>query len=207
VTRIAFHTATVPYKTLSPDNDTVQAGRYVATTLRAVDSDLDAANIADSIEIFGITGTFVGGALAEDILGTNDYGDADSESTSAYKPVTVAGTTLVDLVSLVQAYDASSMAVGVGFVNAEGDWPNSHKIRLYMGGVEVAESGFVASGGGNCSMIIVIGTRALSGSQTCKISDYNYIGTENNLNIAGQGRTAGTNKPVAAGIGVGSIKR
>jgi len=58
--RIGFIPATVPLKTLSPDNDTVQAGRYLATLLSTVDPDLAVGNIKLAVDIFGKVGTFVG---------------------------------------------------------------------------------------------------------------------------------------------------
>jgi len=45
-------------KTLSPDNDTVNAGYYEATNLGALDTDLTAANIKKDVQIFGVTGTY-----------------------------------------------------------------------------------------------------------------------------------------------------
>ena len=51
-------TGTMPTNTLTDANDTVSAGYYGATTLRAVDSDLTAGNIKDSVTIFGITGNY-----------------------------------------------------------------------------------------------------------------------------------------------------
>jgi len=45
-------------KTLSGDNDTVNAGYYESTTLGAVDTDLTAVNIKKDVQIFGVTGTY-----------------------------------------------------------------------------------------------------------------------------------------------------
>jgi hypothetical protein len=47
---------TITPQTLSAANDTVAAGLYEATTLRAVDADLATANIKSGITIFGIAG-------------------------------------------------------------------------------------------------------------------------------------------------------
>lgn len=54
-------------KTLSPANDTVNEGYYVATTLHAVDADLASANIKSGITIFGLTGP----ATVQDISAAN----------------------------------------------------------------------------------------------------------------------------------------
>lgn len=56
--RMSFTPAPVPLRTLSPANDTVQAGRYLATTLSTVDTDLAVGNIKKDTVIFGVTGTF-----------------------------------------------------------------------------------------------------------------------------------------------------
>ncbi len=58
---------TVTPKTLSPANDTVEAGLYEATTLSAVDTDLNADNIKAGVTIFGIAGA----------AGVQDIADAD----------------------------------------------------------------------------------------------------------------------------------
>lgn len=49
-------TGTMPTQTLSPNNDTVSAGYYNATTLSAIDTDLISANILSGKTIFGIAG-------------------------------------------------------------------------------------------------------------------------------------------------------
>ena len=54
-------TGGISTRTLSPANDTVEAGYYEATTLSAVDSDLAAANIVSGKTIFGVAGSATGG--------------------------------------------------------------------------------------------------------------------------------------------------
>jgi hypothetical protein len=49
-------TGTLPTRTLSAANDTVQAGYYAATTLHAVDAHLATGNIKAGVSIFGIAG-------------------------------------------------------------------------------------------------------------------------------------------------------
>jgi len=180
VTRIAFHTATVPYKTLSPDNDTVQAGRYVATTLRAVDSDLDAANIADSIEIFGITGTFTGGALQEDTraeatsLINTDTTLAAAQSTTW---VDMNGGE-VDLVTVTPTFAADSFAFIAGCCNALVQ-DVLLKFRLYVDGVQRDEYTFAAI---NISENAVqTHFQALVGAIVCKVTAHNYNVTTNRV--------------------------
>ncbi len=52
----ALVTGTILTRSLSPDGDAVPAGYYAATTLRAVDADLTAANIRGGVVIFGVAG-------------------------------------------------------------------------------------------------------------------------------------------------------
>ena len=49
---------TIVTQTLSPANDTVNAGYYAATTLSTADTDLAAGNIKSGVTIFGVAGTF-----------------------------------------------------------------------------------------------------------------------------------------------------
>lgn len=77
----ALLTGTLPTKTLSPANDTVEAGHYAATTLSAVDSDLATGNIKSGVTIFGKLGTVSPGA------GHTDYEyEADLAAGANYVP-------------------------------------------------------------------------------------------------------------------------
>ncbi len=60
-TTISGITGTIATRTLSAANETVAAGYYAATTLSAVDVDLDAANIVAGKTIFGFVGSASGG--------------------------------------------------------------------------------------------------------------------------------------------------
>jgi hypothetical protein len=53
-------TGTLPTRTLSADNETVEAGYYAATTLSAVDSNLAPGNVVKDVDIFGVVGTMGG---------------------------------------------------------------------------------------------------------------------------------------------------
>lgn len=53
-------TGTIQTQTLSSSTGTVAAGYYNATTLDAVDSDLASGNIKTNVQVFGITGSYVG---------------------------------------------------------------------------------------------------------------------------------------------------
>lgn len=52
-------TGTMATRTLNPDNETVLAGYYAATTLSTVDIHLAAANIKQGVTIFGFLGTVI----------------------------------------------------------------------------------------------------------------------------------------------------
>jgi hypothetical protein len=51
-------TGTIVTRTLSSDNENMEAGYYNATTLSKVDSDLATGNIKNGVAIFGISGTY-----------------------------------------------------------------------------------------------------------------------------------------------------
>ncbi|HUV53045.1 MAG TPA: hypothetical protein VMW64_08230 [Dehalococcoidia bacterium] len=195
MTRIAFHPATVPLRILSPANDTVEAGRYKATTLSAVDADLAAANIAEAITIFGFLGTFVGGALAEDVLGEAGTTLTGTDSGGFRLLQDLAEATALTIATTDLNFDASSMAVGVGYIGGEG--VGEMKLQLVMGGVQVAESAEI-DGRDNW---IVVATRALSGVQTCLVRIHNY-GTINQIRLMG----FLSGDLVAGGVAAGSIK-
>ena len=56
-------TGSIATQTLSPANDTVDAGYYAATTLSTVDADLATGNIKDGVYIFGVLGTYIATGL------------------------------------------------------------------------------------------------------------------------------------------------
>lgn len=167
-------TGTMPVRTLSPANETVLEGFYVATTLSAVDADLTPAKIKKDVTIFGKLGTYQN-TLAEDILG-----DAQGTAQTTYQEPAgwqwrtnvVAGGD-VTLVSLVQAYDADSLAVGVVSFFGGMQGINQGKIQLVMDGVMVTESAYLLTDG-DPVFLILLGTRALSGSTTCLARVHNY---------------------------------
>ena len=56
-------TGSIATQTLSPANDTVDAGYYAPTTLSTVDADLATGNIKDGVYIFGVLGTYIATGL------------------------------------------------------------------------------------------------------------------------------------------------
>ena len=61
---VTMHALGATKQVLDATTDTVKAGYYSATTLHAIDADLNAGNIAVSTTIFGITGTYTGSNYA-----------------------------------------------------------------------------------------------------------------------------------------------
>ena len=172
-----------------------------AASLTAVDGDLAAGNIADGITIFGVLGTFTGGALVEDIVsGTISTITTTGTLSRGYLNQSVTTGTDYDLASDTTTFAADSLAVGVGFCGVETPGSSDFKMRLYMDGVQVAETGFIASGGATA---VIEGTRALSGSTICKVALHNYnVADKNATFVAGNA----SGDPIPAAIGVGSVK-
>lgn len=140
-----------------------------------------------------------GGALAEDIVGEAKSALAVNTASAGFqhRQITVTAGADLDVATKTLLFDANSMAVAVGSVG----WSvgaGTCKLRLYMGGVQVAESGFLASG----DLVNVVATRALSGNQVCKIALHNYDGSDDVWYTF----STATGGDVFAIIGVGSIK-
>lgn len=142
------------------------------------------------------------GSLAEDIIDTGfTTVRANANASGRGLANAVAAGADLDLISTTNTYDADSRTVAVGvFPLGWGAGGLCHKLRLYMGGAQVTESGWIAGSPYNYS---VIGTRALSGSQTCKMSVHNYDGSSQTIH-----RVSSVNIGDVLGtfIGVGSIK-
>lgn len=109
-----------------------------------------------------------------------------------------AGATLA-IASVNLTFASVSRAVGVAWIHAGSAYVSTFKVQLMMGGVLVAESAYFPSQYENMQ---AIGTRALSGSQTCSCSVKNYAGETRSITRLSNS----TSEPVAGGIGVGSIK-
>lgn len=135
----ARKTGTMPTKTLSPANDTVQAGYYAATTLHAVDADLAAGNIKSGKTIFGFAGT----------AKPTKYDLDDSPARGTNSLDVPAYVTSVDIAagsdSAVVQYDSSStnsgdsVLVGGCVMARDYDACGELKLRLYIDGVQVDE--------------------------------------------------------------------
>lgn len=139
--------------------------------------------------------------LAEDVLGNAVSALAGTHtSTMAYRLLALAATTEMDIVSKSLTFVAGSRAVAVGMCSFRALSDNSAcKLRLYMDGELIAESGFVD---GDITYVVV-GSKILTGVKTCKLSLYNYSGGEVTVTFS---CSSGAATPVCAGIGIGSLK-
>lgn len=106
-----------------------------------------------------------------------------------------------DLASKILSFATVSRAVAVGIMAGLGKGADYFKLRLYMGGVQAAESAFIPT---DWDIYSLVGIRALSGSQECKLAVHNYSGASETLRISPVATSSGS--PVAAFIGIGSIK-
>lgn len=123
-------------------------------------------------------------------------------SFTIYSPSVLSGGDLT-LATVTVTFAANSRAVAVGFHSGYA-LANYFKLRIYMNGVQVSESAYIAASPGTTT--ILIGTSALSGSNICYLSAYNYGIATANLNTPGASPTTGASRPIAVGIGVQSIK-
>ena len=175
--RIGFIPAPVPLRTLNPANDTVQAGRYLATTLSTVDSDLATGNIKETVDIFGKVGTFAGGPPVYDIEGTHTDTDACGTglNSTCYKEKTwSADEGPGSYACFTKTLAAAQSTVLFGFVAGIGYGSGAEKVKLqlYIDGVQVAESGWLVA---PAREVDLIGHRDVSsGNRIIKADLYNY---------------------------------
>ena len=193
-------------QSLDPANETVSKGVYAATTLSTVDTDLAVGNINNGVTIFGFVGTYTGPTTpAQDILGSAISSIVANYNGSAWSQLSVsASSDSATIATLTQSYAAASMAVGIGMVSAKDNTGSENiKLRLYMDGVQMAESGYFSNL--QAIPVVIMATKAMSGSKTCYIAAHNYSGSIQYLNIYGTNTTGAGHFPFAA-VAVGSIK-
>lgn len=106
-------TGTMRTRTLSPDNDTVNAGYYGATTLSTVDTDLATGNIRSGVTVFGVAGD-------PNVVNTSS-GDAVSADIVSGKIAWVDGTEVTGTASLGATYSAGVPKTGQTTSYATGD--------------------------------------------------------------------------------------
>lgn len=201
----AEKTGTIAEVAIVNTSENVPAGIHTATTLSAIDADLVAANIRDGTVIFGITGSLEEAvALLEDtISATRSTAAIDGSSSSGSAILyNIAGSGELDVVTKTDTYDSDSLAVaaGCGIFMAEGT--TYLKARLYMEGVQVAESGYLVNSDHN--NVELIESRALSGSEECKFTVKNYDASERDVYAYG---ADGSTDHLHCTLTIGSVKQ
>lgn len=143
----------------------------------------------------------VAATLAEDIVGSAGNTRTSSSTGTSYQQDNIVAGAENPCGAKTQIYDANSMAVATGFISARAATADTLKFRLYMDGVLTAESAYVPTSGTN---VILVGTRALSGSKACevKLRNCDTVGRYSYIPSA-EYSTGGL---LASGIGIGSIK-
>jgi hypothetical protein len=111
--------------------------------------------------------------LLEDVKGVGtSVGVSASAGTYLRSSLSIAAGADSPLESKTQTYAPTSRAVGFAYCLGLASAANSLKLRLHMGGVQVAESGFISNIG--VTVYNIIATTPLSGSQTVSAALHNY---------------------------------
>jgi len=196
----ARKTGTMPTVALDPALNEYPAGYHAGeASLTAVDAQLVQANIADGVTIFGVLGTLAPGTLAEDTTSAEIATTESAGVAAGYEETwSIGATSEVLLVTTTPTFLAGSLAVGSAFGFFRGGTENL-TLKLYMGGVEVAES--TTFDDGRQLPKQVVATRALSGAQEVKCVIANAGGATSYYVCS---KTTTVRK--AAGVSVGSIK-
>jgi len=191
---------TIPTVAIVAANDNYPAGYHVGNVggLDAIDTDLASGNIKKDVVIFGKTGTLKN-SLAEDTLADASTATTGNTSSGYYGFVNISLDDDITLATVTPTFDASSLAVAIGFAAGLAGVADRIKLRLYMGGVQVTESGYVSNSYANN---IISGTRALSGAQVCHLTMYCYHALGSHL----KGYTTLNTTVLPWSIGVGSVK-
>lgn len=140
------------------------------------------------------------GALAEDVLGSAGFGDVEVDTQATYwsKSIVIANGADLDLGTRTLTYDSASLAVGVAVCAGRATASFRLKLQLIMGGVQVAEGIYLDSSLYNYTLM---GTRALSGSQTCISRLHAY-----DAGASYQFHCQNQNDWASGGIAAGSVK-
>lgn len=189
-------------QTLDAANSTVNKGVYDATLLETVDPDLAVGNIKLATEIFGKLGTLAAGTATHDIEGnalSAKAGYSDTGDLLYYLSQSVASDADFDTASLTQTYSAGCVAEAFGYMQAGAGAANYFKVRLYMDGVQKAESGYLPASY-SPQMTVVNGYSALSGEKIVKTSAHNYDAGSQNLRLLAIGAIC------ISGVFAGSVK-
>lgn len=140
--------------------------------------------------------------LVEDTSGSNAAGTLYSGNLLAGFAKTMIGAGAdVTGATVTPTFAAGSRAVGVAVFKGFAPNANTIKLRLYMGGVDVAESGYIPI---SDSMTLVTGSMALSGAKAVEAVMHNYNASAQYPRSGGYDEGDPAQK--GFGVGVGSIK-
>lgn len=195
-------TGTMPTVAIVAANDDYPAGYHAGNVggLDAIDLDLASANIKSGVTIFGKLGTFVG-ALAEDVEGDTVCVVTELNTAAGlYSVFNQDINTEYILATKTLNFNASSLAFAAGFSNFSCAMPaaNFHKLRLYMGGVQMQESAFITLATLN---YVLRDFKAMVGIQECKIVIRWYVAFES---VMFYGKSIASQ--YVGAIAVGSVK-
>lgn len=199
--------AKVPIRKLLATDDVYHRGFHKGNPggLDAVDAQLAAANIKEGITIFGFLGTFAGGALAEDTVGSDTENNTCATAGAFHGNCGTPGADgEADIASVTKTFNDPSFAVGSAFCEVASDPTQLDfcKLRCYIDGVQVGESVFFDSTIGE--NYIAVGTKDVSGDIDIiiKATLHNYGGAQYFRRAA----SFGTGGEAGGGVAVGAIK-
>ena len=176
------------------DGDLVTGNIKNGVTIFGVAGDVDVRDVSDANAVAadvesGKTFYAVGGArktgthvcetpdVEEDLAAqAEDYSDNVNHTSGTYGRATMIVSSEVTLQSETDTYDALSMAWAGATCSGMAELAYDIKLRLRMGGVEVALSAEWSNGAGSSDSRVVAATRKLDGSQTIIASLYTYGG-------------------------------
>jgi len=200
-----MRTGTIATATLSPANDTVSNGYYLATTLHAVDPDLATNNIRSGVTIFGFAGdsnmvnTSSGNAVAGDVKSGQVAWVQGAAVTGTIATVTLSGTTTNMAAGYYAATNLAQVATNLATANIKAGMT----IFGVTGKTEVVDttSGNAVAGDVNSGQVAWVQGAAVTGT----IETVTLSGTTTNM---AAGYYAATNLAlVATNLAVGNIKK
>jgi len=190
-------TGTMATVAITAVNDDYPAGYHAGNAggLDAIDTDLAPENIKSGVTIFGKLGT-LSATLAEDTKSVTSATQTCTQTTGESYPYDVGIGGTADIVSKTDDYDAASLAIAHMAAAARCSGAAGSKVRLWMDGVQMAETAYVSTTGENIGLSA---SRAMSGTKTCKVSMWSNDGSALYF-------FAYTGRPIGCHLCIGSIK-
>lgn len=175
-------TGTMPTVAIVAANDTYSAGYHAgdAGGLDAIDVHLAPANIKTGVNIFGKVGTYTGPAKSAEALSVTLCvvdGFYASEAGGFIAQTYISPAAEITFITKTDTFTAGSLAIASYAAIMMGRQTSRTKMKLYMGGVLVAESGYLLLN--TPTNVTLISSRALSGSQIVMARAKNYHGSLN----------------------------